>query len=414
MNPIKRTLPPAASPIYAGDILNGIRGWMNGRHEVQSRIDEFKEFFNVKHCYLVSSGKAALTLILNAFKKKYPGKDTVLIPAFICYSVPSAIKRAGLKIAVCDINIESLDYDHTYLDQLFFSEKNNIQEKLLAVISPHLFGLAADVTKLRSIVGPNIPIIEDAAQAMGNYCIPERRKLIGDIAFFSFGRGKAISAVEGGAIITDDQELSKYLEYQINTLSCYSFSEKIILLFYSIALSFLLNPHLFWLPKMLPVLKLGETVYSLNFKIKLFSDFQAGLLRGWNQKLSQMAAKRAKNVKKLAAYFDQRRVASSNKEKHVYVDRRSANLPLLRFPVLMNSSRAKEKLIQDSETMGLGIMRTYPDIVPNIQELQLELQGSAPCKSAMEAVNRLLTMPVHQFVTNKDLINYRHLLRHFF
>ena len=94
---IGRTIPPASAPIYWRDMFNGIKGIFRGKKELSRFQDELKEYFGMKHCFLVSSGKASLTLILQALRKMFPDRDEVLIPAYTCYSVPSAIVRAGLK-----------------------------------------------------------------------------------------------------------------------------------------------------------------------------------------------------------------------------------------------------------------------------------------------------------------------------
>src|SRR5210317_1112301 len=115
---IGRTLPPAASPIYIRNILNGFKGLLRGQQQIERFRSELKDFYGVKHCFLVSSGKAALTLILRALHDLYPDRDEVLIPAFICYSVPSAIVRAGLKVKLCDVNPDTLDFDYDQLKEL--------------------------------------------------------------------------------------------------------------------------------------------------------------------------------------------------------------------------------------------------------------------------------------------------------
>ena len=86
----------------------------------------------MKHCFLVSSGKAALTLILQALKELHPERNEVLIPAFTCYSVPSSIVRAGLKVKLCDISPDTLDFDYNQLEKILNDYQLNKPNKLLA------------------------------------------------------------------------------------------------------------------------------------------------------------------------------------------------------------------------------------------------------------------------------------------
>ena len=166
---IGRTLPPAAAPIYLKDIFSGLKGLIRGSKEINRFESELKEHYNVKHCFLLSSGKAALTIILKALHELYPERNEVLIPAFTCYSVPSAILKAGLKVKVCDINPETLDFDFKQLKKILSpSNATNSKSSILAVLPTHLFGLPADVGRVRKInKDDKISIIEDAAQAMG-------------------------------------------------------------------------------------------------------------------------------------------------------------------------------------------------------------------------------------------------------
>jgi dTDP-4-amino-4,6-dideoxygalactose transaminase len=130
---IGRTLPPAAAPIYWRDIVSGLKSLLRRQAELDRFQSELKEFFGMKHCLLVSSGKAALTVILQALKEMHPDRDEVLIPAFTCYSVPSSIVRAGLKVRLCDIDPNTLDFDFQELKKILkFSgiEKNTQCEKI--------------------------------------------------------------------------------------------------------------------------------------------------------------------------------------------------------------------------------------------------------------------------------------------
>ena len=109
---IRRTIPPAAAPAALRDLIYGIAGLFLGRQYQELLEKTLKDYFGVKHVFLVSSGKAAFTLILNALKSLSPEKTQVLIPAYTCFSVPSAIVKAGLDVALCDLSSTSYDFDY--------------------------------------------------------------------------------------------------------------------------------------------------------------------------------------------------------------------------------------------------------------------------------------------------------------
>jgi dTDP-4-amino-4,6-dideoxygalactose transaminase len=74
----------------------------------------------VRHAFLLSSGRAALTVLLQALRRE-PGRREVVIPAYTCFSVPSAIARAGLTVRLCDVDPKTLDLDLNALVRLDLS-----------------------------------------------------------------------------------------------------------------------------------------------------------------------------------------------------------------------------------------------------------------------------------------------------
>jgi perosamine synthetase len=385
---IGRTLPPAAAPLFLRDILSGLLGIGAGESEVQSLQQELKTYFNKKHCFLVSSGKAALTLILMALKKIHPDRHHVLIPAFACYSVPSAIVRAGLHVQLCDIDINTLDFDY---DELEDKLKN---PQLLCVVSLHLFGLPADVERLRNMISdPMVTIVEDAAQAMGGEWQGKKLGTQGDVGFFSLGRGKALTAVEGGIILTDDENLGKQLESQVDLLPESNIFKFINHFVYAFALVILLRPAFFWIPSAMPFLKLGETKYLPDFPLFKLSPFQAGLMRGIAEKLRIIKLERKKNIRSWVEFCSSLMIKCIGSQP-VLPD-------LIRFPVHIRSNKTVESLLKQSAILGLGFAGTYPDAIDGIPEIKQYFIGQDFPK-ARQACQEILTLPVHCFLNDND------------
>ena len=444
---IGRTLPPAAAPIYFRDIFSGIKALFRGKGELEHFKSELKDYFDAKHCFLVSSGKAALTIILKALQDAHPDRDEVLIPAFTCYSVPSAIVRAGLKVRLCDISPDTLDFDFDQLPKILSqashakaSRKTNelsatsdefpslnpqpatitqphlnhndpsakrssseavlppcvVSNRLLAIIPTDLFGLPADIEQLRMLVhDPEIIIVEDAAQAMGGEWKGKKLGTLGDVSFFSLGRGKALSAVEGGIILTDRADIAEKIEGVLGGILRYSIKDLIRLAFNAVLLAAFLKPRFFWFPKSLPFLKLGETIYDPSFKIRRMSYFQAGLAKGWQKKLKEFKEKRAKNSRRWASFLQ---------EDCMYRYRlENGNLPdLIRFPIRVDNESLRERILRGSEQQGLGIMPAYPDSIDGIQELKDGFQGQR-LPISKKTVRKIITLPVHPFITERDV-----------
>lgn len=390
---IARTLPPAAAPIRLRNILDGFQGSLRGQTEIERFRSELQDYFQVEHCFVLSSGKAALTVILQSLYNQHPDRNQVLIPAFTCYSVPSAIVRAGLKVSLCDIDPETLDFNLSKLQENLKSNK-----KPLAVVCPHLFGLPANIALLRNILADlDITIIEDAAQAMGG---TENKYFLGtngDAGFFSLGRGKAFSTVQGGIILTDSDQLAKEISRTIQKLSDQSVAKNLKHLVYALALSALMCPSLFWLPKAIPGLRLGETIYDPKFPMDNFSSFQAGLARNWPKRISALQQVRQKNVS-----FWQKHLSRFPWLQTIYPKNQLSNIyPLIRYPVLIKNNSLREMVLKSSHKHGLGIMPSYPDSIDGIQELEIVNNGQT-FPGAKECSGKLVTFPVHSYVTRQD------------
>lgn len=387
---IGRTLPPAAAPIGWRSLFNGLASLFKGEVEIKRFENELKDYFDKKHCFLVSSGKAALTLILLALKEQYPDRNEVIIPAYTCYSVPSAIVRAGLKVKLCDLAENSFDFDYNLLTPMLGSDK------LLAVLPTHLFGLPADIKRLKEMIDePAVTVIEDAAQAMGAKWQDEKLGTIGHVGFFSLGRGKAFSTVEGGIILTDNDDLALFIEKQMIILSEYAKFETFKLVVYVAALNILLHPYLFWIPKKLPFLKLGKTNFNPDFEIKKMTGLQAGLAINWIGKLISYKHIREDKTKEWLSSLDA-----------VYcpfLRKNDPHLPgLIRFPILIDDDKVRSELLEYSEQQGLGAAVVYPETICNMSECSRWFKGQDFPVAKMVA-QRVLTLPVHVFVRPIDV-----------
>ena len=353
---IGRTLPQAATPIYLRDIISGLKGLIREHKEIERFRSELKNYFGVNHCFLFSSGKAALAFTLLALKEMTPERDKVVMPAYVYYSVPLAVVRVGLKVVPCDLRPHTLEMDLEKLSPL-------LTKTTLCVIVPHLFGLPARMSEIvKKCHEKDIIVVEDAAQAIG---IKYNGKMLGtqgDIGFFSLGRGKTLSTVEGGILITNDDSIGRLLQSKLSLLDSYKTIEKVILLIKVILLFLFTRPNLYWLPRMLPFLRLSETFFDPKFPIKKMSGVQAGLAGNWRSKLTHFNNQRKQHTQRFVKGL------SSNAFTSFFRD--NGFVPAcLRFPLVVEKIEDKKRILSESEKKGLGIMFTYPDSIDGIPEL---------------------------------------------
>jgi perosamine synthetase len=425
-----RTLPPAAAPIGIAEMLSGICGIFHGQRELERFRSELREHFGVKHCFLVSSGQAAFAVILLSLKELFPDRDEVLIPAFTCYSVPSSVLRAGLRIRLCDLHPESLDFDFAQLtgilskgsrtarpdarsadiDANFQNEAVNATDdckdptkKLLAVVPTHLFGFPSDIPRLRQLLrDPGATIVEDAAQAMGETWEGRKLGTLGDVSFFSLGRGKTFSAVEGGVILTDRDDLAAVLNRRVNNLSGYGFGQSTRLVSKAAVLTLFTRPSLFWIPRSVPFLKLGETHFESAFPILRMSSFQAGLTLRWRERLRKFHEVRKKNVNRWMTFFE----ATGNQG---LCFSRARSLGLLRFPIRVRDDKNRKALLQDAASKYAGVMPVYPQSINRLVELRGKILPEA-FPVAESCARELITLPTHVYVDEDDVRNIGNLV----
>jgi hypothetical protein len=312
-----RTLPPVASPLEFGDLIRGFLGFFNGRRYVEELEQSVREYFGVKHVFLVSSGKECLFLILQALKSISPGKEKVLIPAYTCFSVPSAIVKAGLRVSLCDIDLASLDFDDTCFE-------GAVDDDTLCVVPNHLFAIPANMDRIGNICATHgIFVVEDAAQAMGGRYQGRLLGTIGDVGFFSLGRGKNITCGGGGVVVTNSDTIARAIAARYAALEEPRVSETAKELLQTLVLRLFIYPSLYWLPSGLPFLGLGETSFYEEFPVTKLSGVKAGIMKRWEQRLSQANAARLEN-----AQFFLKRLRPEQET--------GRSIPYLRLPLMLN------------------------------------------------------------------------------
>jgi dTDP-4-amino-4,6-dideoxygalactose transaminase len=378
---VRKTNPPAAVPITFRNLFHGICGVFD-KTVVTTRKNEIREYFLTEHVFLVSTGKAALYLILSGLKALNKRKK-VIIPAYTCYSVPSAILKANLVVVPCDLRPETLDFD-------FEEMKSLVDEETLCVIPTHLFGIPSDIEKIRQICrDKGAYVVEDAAQAMGAVHNGKPLGTLGDVAFYSLGRGKNIACGSGGIIITPSGEIAEKIREEIHKLEREPFFDYMKSLVDIFLMKIFLNPRLYWFPEGLPFLKIGETKFYKDFPIYELNRFKAGILYDWRVKLETNNRVRSEN----GGYY----VNTLNLKNKMPIY--SKSFPYLRFPIYRNDPEEKEDLCKRYRHLGISPM--YPDSVNNIPEIKGSFKN-VRYECAERIAKTLMTLPTHILVNEED------------
>lgn len=379
-----RAIPPTGVRIEPGDIWPTFNDTIRGKDFIGLLKEEIRRYFGVRYCFLVSSGRAALALLLLAIKNASGEikKDEVILPAYTSFSVPSAAVKAGLRISLCDLDPETLSLDADSL-------KAAITERTLCVVVSHLFGYPCDMDAVRRITGEaGIFVVDDAAQSIGAKYKGKFSGTLGDAGIFSLSRGKNITAVEGGIIVTDSERLSSELEVLVPRKE--GLIAELTIAAKALMMSVLLKPSCYWIPQGIPLLRLGASVFSPDFKIKGFTAMQAGIGLRMLKRLQSINERRKDRARLLMSQL--------NDCGNICFPRKvpGAEPVYLRLPVSYSGP-------SEIGSRKLGIVRSYPCPLSDIMQLRPYLNNDRKVPGARFLAENIWTLPTHDFLRARDI-----------
>lgn len=170
--------------------------------EVEALEREIAELCGADQAIGCASGSDALLLALMALGIG-PG-DEVIVPSFTFFATASAVSRLGATPVFADIQPSSFNICPAAV-------KERITERTGAIIPVHLFGYPAEMSAINAIAaGHEIPVIEDAAQAIGATLDGRAAGSLADIGCFSFYPTKNLGAFgDGGMLTTANGQLAE-------------------------------------------------------------------------------------------------------------------------------------------------------------------------------------------------------------
>lgn len=174
---------------------------------VGSKVKEFEDkiakYIGTKYAVVLNSGTSALHSILLAYG--IGEGDEVIVPSFTFIATSNAAKFVGAKPIFADIEEETMGLDPKDVEK-------KITKKTKAILPIHFGGCPCKIMELREIADKHdLILIEDAAEAMGAYVGKNKIGTIGDAAILSFCQNKIITTGEGGAVVTDSDEIYQKL-----------------------------------------------------------------------------------------------------------------------------------------------------------------------------------------------------------
>lgn len=172
--------------------------WGIGSEVIKDFEDKFAEFQDAKNCIAINTGTNALWVALKASGVSYG--DEVILPAYTFIATATAVLMANAIPVFVDIDPDTFNIDPNLIESA-------ITDRTKAIVPVHIGGNPVDMDRIIDIANKyNLMIIEDAAQAHGAEWNGKKVGALHKGGIFSFQSSKNMSAGEGGAVVSNDEE----------------------------------------------------------------------------------------------------------------------------------------------------------------------------------------------------------------
>lgn len=190
--------------------LQGIweRGWLTNNGPLVLELEEkLRSRLGVKHLFFVNNGTIAIQIALKALDCK--GGEVITTP-FSYVATTSSVVWEGFTPVFADIDPRTLCLDPRRVEEA-------ITDRTVAILATHVFGTPCDVDAFRRIETEHgIPVLYDAAHAFGVSVQGRSVLTFGSMSTLSFHATKVFHTAEGGAIVTENDELAHKISYLRN------------------------------------------------------------------------------------------------------------------------------------------------------------------------------------------------------
>ncbi len=331
--------------------------------------EALKEYTGAKYAVLVNSGTSALHCACIAAGIG-PGDEVITTPITFAASANCAL-YCGAKPVFADINPYTYEIDPE-------SIKECITEKTKAVVAVDYAGQVVKIDEIRKICDDyNLTFIEDAAHSIGSKYKGKKVGTLADMTCFSFHPVKTVTAGEGGAVLTDNEELYRKL-----------------LLFHShgithdVSMMEEVSNKEPWYYEMIDI--------GFNYRI---TDIQAGLLISQLSKLDIFAARRREIVLKYNDAFRdipeliiQEEIPESDTVRHLYV-------------IQLNLEKMTCTRRQFFDAMGEEGIQCQVHYIPVYWFPYYERMGyqKGLCPNAEKIYQRIMSIPLYPKMTDQDV-----------
>ena len=380
---MRKLIPPVMVPVTFRELISStIEAIKPNSKAIFDLNQKVAEYVGSNYVISTSSGRTALYTILKAYGLEEG--DEVVLPAYMCSSVSDLLFEMKLNINFVDVD------PHTYtIDPHDLNEK--ICKNTKAVVAAHMFGIPCDMNSIMEIARDNgSRVIEDSAQSMGAKYNNKKVGTIGDSGFFSFGRGKPLTSMGGGSIVTSDQDIYQKCQNIVNNFSNRNRISQSKLLLKMLGYSLIRSRSLYKVMHNRIRNESTRACVDINNVEMPYTNFQAKMAS-----LQLLQLDWFNEIRKRNAQLIYSKLKNNN---HVGLVRLDSNIEpfFLRYPIKINSD-IRNELILKLKSNGIETSVVYPESLS-------KFYGSlAKCKNAEQIVKETVALPVHPQVTETDI-----------
>lgn len=181
-------------------------GWLTEFRKTMEFAGMMADFTGARYCSILANGTVTLTAALIALGIMSKD-DEVIVPDYTMIATANAVLMAGATPVFCDVEKETACMDFTSMKALCTKKTRAIM--LVSINGRYPNSLEDIIAYCRK---RDIHVVEDAAQSLGSFYKGRHVGTYGVIGSFSFSMPKIITTGQGGALITDDEELYRKVE----------------------------------------------------------------------------------------------------------------------------------------------------------------------------------------------------------
>ena len=340
-----------------------------------------ERFFGDRPVTFWSSGTAALSKAISECAILSGTRaPEVILPAYGCPDLVSACLQASTVPRLVDVAPSCWSFDYSRLSDY-------VTPNTVALVAVNLLGVGDDAERLREFCNERgVPLIQDSAQFLPR----TETGWPGDYVVLSFGRGKPLNLLHGGALVAPSGNAQCPSSVPARfTLKRWLLATRAA----GLAFNMLTLPQLYGILSALPGTGLGNVVYEPLGEASMFPGaFSSVVNLAFDEYRLTPSYRRAIWAPLLeplnAIGFEELRSPNG-----------SSNAEPLRLALLAPDRERRDSLMASLNRAGLGPSRFYGASLPDVTGIPQVVKAQGPFSNAARLADRLLTLPTHSLVT---------------